>query len=105
MKFFKDWLETREKIYDHLPGSIRRIGLPRWKNLNFIALHRKLKKLAYCGKLCLLTLFTDNSDAYLILATLIGSVIIYGAKNMPYIDALFFAAGSATQSGLNTYGA
>jgi hypothetical protein len=34
---------------------------------------------------------------------LIGSVILYPAKNMDYIDALFFASGGATQSGLNTY--
>jgi hypothetical protein len=35
--------------------------------------------------------------------TIIGSIIIYGSDNMDYIDALFFASGSATQSGLNTY--
>ena len=35
--------------------------------------------------------------------TLVGSVIIYGSKNVDYIDALFFASGAATQSGLNTY--
>ncbi|PSN74774.1 hypothetical protein BS50DRAFT_567559 [Corynespora cassiicola Philippines] len=35
--------------------------------------------------------------------TLIGSIIIYPGGGMSYIDALFFASGSATQSGLNTY--
>lgn len=35
--------------------------------------------------------------------TLLGSVIIFAAGNMAYIDALFFASGTATQSGLNTY--
>ncbi|PVI00931.1 hypothetical protein DM02DRAFT_369873 [Periconia macrospinosa] len=39
---------------------------------------------------------------YLVSMTLLGSVIIAGADNMPYIDALFFASGCATQSGLNT---
>lgn len=39
---------------------------------------------------------------YIISMTLIGSIIIYPARNMPYIDALFFASGGATQSGLNT---
>ncbi|KAJ4993502.1 potassium ion transporter [Stagonosporopsis vannaccii] len=39
---------------------------------------------------------------YLVVMTLIGSVIMYGTKNMAYIDALFFASGAATQSGLNT---
>jgi hypothetical protein len=34
--------------------------------------------------------------------TILGSIMIYPAGVTPYIDALFFAAGSATQSGLNT---
>ena len=34
--------------------------------------------------------------------TILGSVIMYGAGNIAYIDALFFASGSVTQSGLNT---
>jgi hypothetical protein len=34
--------------------------------------------------------------------TLVGSVILYGSHNMDYVDALFFASGAATQSGLNT---
>ncbi|KAF2646809.1 hypothetical protein P280DRAFT_387556 [Massarina eburnea CBS 473.64] len=33
---------------------------------------------------------------------MLGSLIIYAGGNMDYIDALFFASGSATQSGLNT---
>ncbi len=28
---------------------------------------------------------------------------MYGNGRIPYIDALFFASGAATQSGLNTY--
>jgi len=39
---------------------------------------------------------------YLISLTILGSILLYPIKNMAYIDALFFAAGSATQSGLNT---
>lgn len=39
---------------------------------------------------------------YMILLTIVCSVILYGIRNMDYTDALFFAAGSATQSGLNT---
>ncbi|KAF2111226.1 high affinity potassium transport protein [Lophiotrema nucula] len=39
---------------------------------------------------------------YLISMTLIGSILIYPAGGLAYIDALFFASGSATQSGLNT---
>jgi hypothetical protein len=34
--------------------------------------------------------------------TIVGSILLYPAGRMRYIDALFFAAGSATQSGLNT---
>ncbi len=33
---------------------------------------------------------------------LAGSVILYAIGGMPYIDALFFGSGGATQSGLNT---
>ncbi|OAG04634.1 potassium transport protein TRK1/TRK2 [Paraphaeosphaeria sporulosa] len=39
---------------------------------------------------------------YIVSMALIGSVILYPAKDMAYIDALFFASGGATQSGLNT---
>jgi hypothetical protein len=28
---------------------------------------------------------------------------MYGGGRIPYVDALFFASGAATQSGLNTY--
>ncbi|KAF2179863.1 potassium transport protein TRK1/TRK2 [Zopfia rhizophila CBS 207.26] len=33
---------------------------------------------------------------------LLGSILLYPAGEMTYIDALFFASGAATQSGLNT---
>ena len=39
---------------------------------------------------------------YMLLLAIIGSVILFGGGVIPYIDAVFFAAGSATQSGLNT---
>ena len=39
---------------------------------------------------------------YMVLMTIIGSVMLFPAGLMEYIDALFFAAGMATQSGLNT---
>lgn len=41
-------------------------------------------------------------DIYLIGMTLIGSIMLFPAGGMAYIDALFFASGAATQSGLNT---
>jgi Trk-type K+ transport system membrane component len=40
--------------------------------------------------------------AYIISWALIGSIIVYPGGNIAYIDALFQAAGAATQSGLNT---
>ncbi len=39
---------------------------------------------------------------YLVLWTIVGSVMLYPAGGMAYIDALFFSAGASTQSGLNT---
>lgn len=34
--------------------------------------------------------------------TLFGSILLYPAGEVAYVDALFFASGAATQSGLNT---
>ena len=34
--------------------------------------------------------------------TIISSIIMFASGDIPYIDALFFASGAATQSGLNT---
>jgi len=48
------------------------------------------------------TVADSRADSYMIGLTLLGSIILYPMKNMAYIDALFFAAGAATQSGLNT---
>ena len=42
-------------------------------------------------------------DIYLTAWCIIGSILLYPAGGMPYIDALFFASGGATQSGLNTW--
>ncbi|KAA8642919.1 potassium ion transporter [Aspergillus tanneri] len=39
---------------------------------------------------------------YIIAITLLTSIIVYAGSNLAYIDALFFSAGAATQSGLNT---
>jgi len=39
---------------------------------------------------------------YMIGWAILGSVILYSIGGMRYIDSLFFASGSATQSGLNT---
>ncbi|KAJ5737744.1 uncharacterized protein N7483_002869, partial [Penicillium malachiteum] len=39
---------------------------------------------------------------YIISWGIIGSIILYPAKNIDYTDALFLSVGAATQSGLNT---
>lgn len=54
--------------------------LPRRPKLNFITLHY----------------------LYIIGWALVGSIILYPIKNIAFVDALFFASGAATQSGLNT---
>jgi hypothetical protein len=43
-----------------------------------------------------------SPDMYILCLTLVGSVMLYQGGAMDYMDALFFAAGGATQSGLNT---
>ncbi|GAB1192916.1 hypothetical protein APSETT444_002117 [Aspergillus pseudonomiae] len=39
---------------------------------------------------------------YIIAMAIVTSIIIYPGNDLAYIDALFFSAGAATQSGLNT---
>ncbi|UPX19791.1 low affinity potassium transporter [Ascochyta rabiei] len=73
---FSPFMAAGRWVREHSPGLLSALR-PR---MNFITLHY----------------------TYLIVMTLIGSVIIYGSRNMAYIDALFFASGAATQSGLNT---
>lgn len=92
---FGPWLETFAFVRGLVPSR-----MPR-PHFNYITLHCKCT-------------FRDgpaldpangrhSTDMYLISITIIGSVIIYGKRNIDYIDALFFASGAATQSGLNTY--
>lgn len=47
-------------------------------------------------------LLTERVDLFMLVMTILGSVILYGQGEIDYIDALFFASGAATQSGLNT---
>ncbi|KAI2788098.1 Low-affinity potassium transport protein [Penicillium oxalicum] len=39
---------------------------------------------------------------YVFSFVIVGSIILYAGGNLAYIDALFFASGATTQSGLNT---
>ena len=73
---FEPLVEVWDFLTDLVPRELK-IGRPR---LNFIWVHY----------------------SYLIGLTIIGSVMLYPAGGMAYIDALFFGAGMATQSGLNT---
>jgi hypothetical protein len=79
-------VRIRDRVTENRPGFFH-VKAPVWMRLpkhdafNFIILHY----------------------VYLIVMTLVGSILLYPAGVMDYTDALFFAAGAATQSGLNTY--
>lgn len=81
--------------------------MEKWSEIIFVPFvetwHRarrfKLKEL-FCTKRSVN--FIHIHVLYILTLTIVGSVMIYGARNMPYIDALFFSTGSATQSGLGT---
>lgn len=70
--------------------------------------HRIRDFVAYCGEKSapitkyLFPNFIAVHYFYIISFTFIGSILIYPANNIKYIDALFTAAGAATQGGLNT---
>ena len=68
------WDTAREPVKKLIPTVIRK------RRLNFISIHY----------------------IYLISMAIIGSIIIFSSGGLHYIDSLFFASGSVTQSGLNT---
>lgn len=72
-------LQNRNKLLSNLRTVKRRIPFIADIHFNFITLH-------YC---------------YIIGVAILCSIILYPGGEMNYTDALFFAAGSATQSGLN----
>ncbi|PLN85949.1 potassium transport protein TRK1/TRK2 [Aspergillus taichungensis] len=67
-------------VYRWARDTKARIPIIRDVHLNFILLHY----------------------TYIIAMAIITSIIIYPGNDLAYIDALFFCAGAATQSGLNT---
>ncbi|KAI9852001.1 MAG: low affinity potassium transporter [Thelocarpon superellum] len=71
---FGPWLDTFEWVRDKLPSGVAR---PR---LNFLVIHY----------------------IYILILMFVSSVMIYPNQGIRYIDALFFSAGSVTQSGLNS---
>ncbi|KAF2827037.1 hypothetical protein CC86DRAFT_23504 [Ophiobolus disseminans] len=74
---FGPWISTLAWVRARMPRRTTHLWRP---SANFITLHY----------------------AYIIFQAMLGSVIMYAGSNLSYIDALFFASGSATQSGLNT---
>ncbi|KAL6706338.1 low affinity potassium transporter [Coniothyrium glycines] len=68
----------------------------------FIWLRERMPKKGRFSKLRPNFNFIYLHYTYIITWTLVGSIIMYGDGGIDYIDALFFASGSATQSGLNT---
>ncbi|KIW07237.1 hypothetical protein, variant [Verruconis gallopava] len=86
-KFTLEVIGWWERVGNFLFPEHGRLKLPAWlrfpklmHSFNFILLHY----------------------LYMIFMTLIGSILLYPPGGLRYIDALFFAAGAATQSGLNT---
>lgn len=43
-----------------------------------------------------------KADIFIISISILGSLILVAGGNIRYVDALFMAAGCATQGGLNT---
>ncbi|EKG18928.1 Cation transporter [Macrophomina phaseolina MS6] len=76
---FTPLMEMGAWVRSHLPSRPKGFNWRR-PHFNFITLHY----------------------LYLILMTILGSILLYPAGGLPYIDALFFASGASTQSGLNT---
>ncbi|KAL8761368.1 MAG: hypothetical protein Q9184_002500 [Pyrenodesmia sp. 2 TL-2023] len=72
---FGPFVDTWHYVKAHNPGSPF-----KKRHLNFITIHY----------------------LYILSLAIGGSILIYPVRNMDYIDALFFASGCATQSGLNT---
>ncbi|KAF1991245.1 hypothetical protein K402DRAFT_400705 [Aulographum hederae CBS 113979] len=83
----RNWLRKKfpkptwvSKISSWIPAGVK-LKVPKLvKHFNFLAIHY----------------------TFMLTMTMVGSVILYGERNMEYIDCLFFASGAATQSGLNT---
>jgi len=85
-----------------LPELMEKSRRERFKvHFNFITLHcesgLELQHFPFREQTLTCTL-----DCYLIGMILILSVVIFTGSNIRYIDALFFASGACTQSGLNT---
>lgn len=72
------------------------------RRLNFITIHCEENTSILEFHALLITL-CHHPDLYILGLTVAGSILIFPAGNLNYTDALFFASGCATQSGLNTF--
>ena len=97
---FSPFIETWEWVKARNPGSPF-----KKRRFSFRTLHCKVLS---CTVLVALVMVSKAYqwhlalDIYLGSLAILGSILIYPAGGMAYIDALFFCAGAATQSGLNT---
>lgn len=87
------WVEKAGWVKDYVPKIPK---MKYFRHFNFIVLHCKP------GPLDSRSVANFCADIYLIFLIILGSVMVYGVGGIQYIDALFFASGAATQSGLNT---
>ena len=97
------WVEFGQKVSDFcFPNGVpKKLRIPKFSrifhSLNFILLH------CMCQSETVPRVIANQAtDMYMIFMAMLGSVMLYGIGGMAYIDALFFAMGSTTQSGLNT---
>jgi Cation transport protein len=72
--------------------------LSKTPHFNFITIHCKSFQ-TLCAHRGVLIFC---SDFWIMGLTIFGSILLYPMGNLAYIDALFFASGACTQSGLNT---
>ena len=94
---FGPFLESFEWVKAQNPRSF--LKKPRF---NFITIHCMSSPVEACTRAPYAILICLGLDIYLLCLAIIGSILLYPAGNMAYIDALFLASGCATQSGLNT---
>lgn len=94
---FGPWVDALHWAKSHGPYKAL-----KKQRLNFIMIHCRMKKLP-CFSYTSNRELTSPVDLYIISMTIIGSILLYPVGNLNYIDALFFASGCATQSGLNTW--
>lgn len=73
--------------------------LSRKPHFNFITVHCKSPH-RWCASVASNT--NPTADFWIIGLALLGSILVFTTGQLKYIDALFFASGSCTQSGLNT---